>query len=92
MQKCVKPKDILYIKNYNAIINGKNFYDEPISCDIKRYEEIRRLASGQGGSYTTGCILGYDYINNQYSLVKLDADLKAIQHIEFVGQLKILMV
>ena len=34
------PKGI--IKNYNVIINGKNFYDQSIDSDIKRYEEIRK--------------------------------------------------
>ena len=28
------------IKNLNIIINRKNFYDQPIYSDIKRYEEI----------------------------------------------------
>ena len=28
--------------NYNAIINGKSFYDQPVDSDIKRYEEIKR--------------------------------------------------
>ena len=27
------------IKNYNVIINGKNFYDQPIDSYIKRYNE-----------------------------------------------------
>ena len=40
-QKIYLPKDI--IKNYNVIINGKNFFDQPIDSDIKRYEEIRKL-------------------------------------------------
>ena len=31
------------IDNYNIIINGKNFYDQAIDSDIKRYEEIRKL-------------------------------------------------
>ena len=33
------PKGI--IKNYNIIINRKNFYDQPVDSDIKRCEEIR---------------------------------------------------
>ena len=36
--KMTKLKDI--ISNYNVIINGKNFYDQPIDSDVKRYEEI----------------------------------------------------
>ena len=26
------------IKNYNVILNGKNFYDQAIDSDIKRYK------------------------------------------------------
>ena len=41
-------------KNYNVYINGKNFYDQPIYCDIKLYEEIRKLTTGQVKDYTLG--------------------------------------
>ena len=53
------PKGI--IDNYNIIISGKNFYDKPIDSDIRRYEEVRKLTTGQGDDYTTGCLLNYDY-------------------------------
>ena len=72
------------------IINGKNFYDQAIDSDIKRYEEIRKLITQQGEDYTTGCLLDYDYIKNLYRLIRqreLDADAKAIQQIEFVWHL-----
>ena len=42
------------INNYNIIINGKSFYDQPIDFDINRYEEIRKLTTGQDEDYTTG--------------------------------------
>ena len=35
-QRYYLPRDI--IKSYNAIINGKNFYNQAIDSDIKRYE------------------------------------------------------
>ena len=42
MLKDVKPKDINLskdaIQKYNVIINGKNFYEQPIDSNIKRYE------------------------------------------------------
>ena len=86
----------LIIKNYNVIIYGKNFSDQPIDSDIKRYEEIRKLTTGLGEDYTTGCLLDYNYIKNHFRLIavdlsrqkELDADLKVIQQTEFVGQLK----
>ena len=74
----------------------KNFYYQPINSDIKRYEELRKLTMGQGEDYTIGCLLDYEYIKNHYRLIAVDlsrqkelyADLKAIQQIEFVGELK----
>ena len=41
------------------ISNGKNFYDQPIDSDIKRYEEIRKLTTRQGEDYIAGCLLDY---------------------------------
>ena len=88
------PKGI--IKICNVIINGKNFYDQAIDTDIKQYKEIRKLTTGQGEDYTTGCLLDYEFIKNCYRLIAvnlsrqktIDADPKAIQEIEFVRQLK----
>ena len=30
------------IKNYNVLIDGRNFYDQPINDLIKQYDEIRK--------------------------------------------------
>ena len=64
------PKGIII--NYNIIINGKNFDVQPVDSDIKRNEEIKNLTAGQGEGYTTGCLLDYDYIKNQYRLIAVD--------------------
>ena len=78
------PKGIA--KNYNAIISGKNFYDQRTDFDLKQYEEIRRLTTIQGENNTTECLLDYDYIKTHYRLMavdlirqKIDAYLKAVQ-------------
>ena len=81
------PKGI--IKNYNVIINGKNFYYQAIDSDIKWHEEVRNLTTEQGEGYTTGCLLDYDYIQNYYRFIavdlskqkELDVDPEAIQQI-----------
>ena len=52
-QKYYLPKGI--INNYNVIINGKNGYNQLIDSDLKRYEKIRHLTTGQSEDYTTGC-------------------------------------
>ena len=41
------------ITNYNVLIDGRNFYDQPINNQIKKYDEIRKIATGKGYDYTT---------------------------------------
>ena len=47
------PKGI--IQSYDIIINGRNLYDQAIVSHLKPYKEIRKLTTGQGEDYTTGC-------------------------------------
>ena len=60
------------IKNYNVIINGKNFYDQPIDSDIKRYKEIRQLTTVKVEDYTTWCLLDYEYTKDHYRSIEVD--------------------
>ena len=36
------------IKYYNVIIDRRNFFDRPIKNDLKTYNNIRKMATGQG--------------------------------------------
>ena len=54
------------------LINGKNFYGKEIDSDIKRYEEIWKLATGQDEDYNTRCLLNYNYIKKHYGLTTVD--------------------
>ena len=84
------------IKNYNVLIDGRNFYDQPINDIIKQYDEIRKVSTGYGDDYTTGCLLDYAYFKDNYRLIAvdlskqkaLDADPRAIQQIVFQGVVK----
>ena len=83
------------ITKYNVLIDGRNFYDQPINDKIRQYDEIRKIATGKGDNYATGCLLDYKYFKDFYKLVaidlskqkELDADPRAIQQIEFYGKL-----
>ena len=84
------------ITNYNVLIDGRNFYDQPINDQIKKYDEIRKIATGKGDDYTIGCLLYYQYFEDHYQSIavdlskqkELDADPRAIQQIEFYGKLE----
>ena len=42
------------------MIDGKSFFDQPVKNDNVTYENIRQIARGQRGGYTTGCLLDYN--------------------------------
>ena len=83
------------ITNYNLLIDGRNFYDQPINDQIKTYNEMRKVMTRKEDDYTTGSLLDYYYFLKHYQLIavelskqkELDADPKAIQQIEFYGSL-----
>ena len=83
------------IKDYNITINGENFFDQPIKNNKVTYENIRKIATGQGDDYTTGCLLDYPYFADTYKMIAvdlskqqaLDADPRAIQQINFTANL-----
>ena len=71
------------------MIDGKNFFDQPINSMTKTYENIRKIATGQGDDYTTGCLLDYSYFKDHYKMIAidlskqqaLDADPRAIRQL-----------
>ena len=51
---------------------NENFYNQPNDSNIKPCEEIRKLITGQGEDYTTGCLLDYNYVKSHYRLIAVD--------------------
>ena len=51
------------IKNHYVSINRRAFYDQLINDLIKHYDEVRKVLTGQGDDYTTGC---YAYFKDNY--------------------------
>ena len=77
------------------MIDGKNFFDQPVKNNKVTYENIRKIATGQGDDNATGCLLDYIHFKNYYKMITvdlskqqaLDADPKAIQQINFTANL-----
>ena len=47
------------IKDYNLMIDGKSSFDKPVENNKVTYKNIRKVATGEGDDYTTGCLLNY---------------------------------
>ena len=77
------------------MIDGKKFFDQPVKNNKVMYENTRKVATGQGDDYTTGCLLDYIYFKNYYKMIAvdlskqqaLDVDPTAIQQINFTANL-----
>ena len=77
------------------MINGENFFDQPINNNKVTYKNVRKIATGQGDAYKTGCLLDYPYFKDSYKMIAvdqskqqaLDADPRAIQQINFTANL-----
>ena len=73
----------------------KTFFDQPVNNNEVTYENITKIATGQGDGYTTGCLLDYICFKNYYKMIAvdlskqqaLDVDLKEIQRINFTANL-----
>ena len=83
------------IKDYNIMINGENFFDQPIKNNKVTYDDIIKITTDQGDDYTTGCLLDYPYFADTYKIIAVDlskqhtlhADPRAIQQINFTANL-----
>ena len=79
------------IKDCDVMINGENFFDQPIKNNKVTYENIRKIATSHGDNYPATCFLNYPYVNNTYKMIAIDlskqqslvADPRAVQQIKF---------
>ena len=60
------------IKDYNVMIDGKNFFDQPVKNDKVTYENIRKVTTGQGDDHTAGCFLDCTYFKKYYKMIAVD--------------------
>ena len=77
------------------MINARNFFDQPVKNELRAYDNIQKIKTGQCDDYKIGCLLDYPYFEKWFELIainlgkqqNLDRDLKAIQQIKFTGNL-----
>ena len=56
------------IKDYNVMIDEKNFFVQPVKNNKIIYENITKIATGQGDDCTTSCLLDCLFLKKQKKL------------------------
>ena len=77
------------------MIDRRNVFNQPVKSNLKTYDNIRKIRTGQADDYTTNCLLDYPYFHNYFKLIAidlskqqaLDADPKSIKQINFTANL-----
>ena len=92
----------LEIKDYMEItrlqdymIDGKYVFNQSVKNDKITFENIKKIATGRGNDYTTGCLLDYPYFKDNCKMIAidlrkqqaLDASVRAIRQINFTTNL-----
>ena len=52
------------IKDFNVLIDGKQFFEIPVKNKEEVYEQIIEMS--KNNDYTTGNLLGYEYFKDHY--------------------------
>ena len=74
----------------------KTFLISQLNNDLRKYDNIQKIAVGQEDYYTTGSLLDHSYFNNYFKMIEIDlskqqaleADPKTIQQINFTRNLE----
>ena len=80
------------IKDFNALIDNKPFFDQPVKKNKKQetYEKLIKIS--RNNNYTTGNLLDYLSRQNYYKLIGIDlsrqTNTNIPQQINFTGKLE----
>ena len=78
------------IKDFNVLIDGKNFFDLPVKNEEETCEKIIEMSNNN--DYTIGNLLDFAYFKENYKLIAIDLSnqtkLRDPQQINFIGKLE----
>ena len=79
---------LVEIKDFNALIDNKPFFDQPVKNKQEAYEKLIEMSKND--DYRTGNLL--DFSDHQYKLIGIDLSRQAStnipQQINFTGKLE----
>ena len=50
------------------MIDGKNFFNQPVNSDMSVYNNINKIATGQRDDYKTSCLLAYNHLKEYFKI------------------------
>ena len=78
------------IKDFNVLIDGKNFFDLPVKNEQEAYKKIIEMS--KNNDFTTGNLLDFAYFKENYRLIVIDLSkqtwLKDPQQNKFICKLE----
>ena len=81
---------LVEIKDFNALIDNKPFFDQPVKKKQEWYEKLIEMS--RNDDYTTGNLLDYFYHQNYYKRIGIDlsrqTNTNSPQQINFTGKLE----
>ena len=81
---------LVEIKDFNAVINNKPFFDQPVKNKQEAYKKLIEMA--RNDDYTTENLLDYLYHQKYYKLIGIDlprqTNTSIPQQINFTGKLE----
>ena len=54
------------------MFNRQNILDQTVKNDMRTYDNIRKIETGQGNKYTTGCLVDYTNFSEHNNLIVID--------------------
>ena len=60
------------IKDCNVMMESQKNFDQPVKNNIRMYKNIRKITTGNGDGCTTGCLLDYQYFNENCKMIAID--------------------
>ena len=72
--RCFPPN--VEIIDCNVMIDGQNFFDQPVKDNLKTYDNIWKIPTGQVDGCTTCCSQDYLYLKDYYKMIAIDSNNK----------------
>ena len=66
------------------MIDEQVFFDQLVKANLKIYDNIRNIMTGQGNYYMTSCLLDYNHYNKYHKIWTIDSSKQQALHADLI--------